>query len=79
MPTLLHFAAFYNLRKLAKSLLRCPGAQQTISIYNSNGDRPISVAHFKKHVEIEKLLEAHQVANELVLLLVSHSKLSSAL
>ena len=76
-PTLLHFAAFYDMKKLAKSLLRCPGALEAMSIKNSNGDLPISVANRKYHIEMGKLLETHQV--KYCLVLVTHLNSSCSL
>ena len=60
-PTLLHFAAYYDLKKLAKALLQCPGANEALSIKNCHGKGPVGVAQFRKNNEMEQLLQDHQV------------------
>ncbi|XP_029496813.1 phosphoinositide 3-kinase adapter protein 1 isoform X1 [Oncorhynchus nerka] len=44
LPTLLHFAAKYGLKKLTTVLLQCPGALQAYSVMNKNGDYPNTLA-----------------------------------
>ncbi|XP_030604178.1 phosphoinositide 3-kinase adapter protein 1 [Archocentrus centrarchus] len=44
LPTLLHFAAKYGLKKLTTILLQCPGALQAYSVMNKNGDYPNTLA-----------------------------------
>ncbi|XP_062375492.1 phosphoinositide 3-kinase adapter protein 1 [Sardina pilchardus] len=44
LPTLLHFAAKYGLKKLTIVLLQCPGALQAYSVANKQGDYPNSLA-----------------------------------
>lgn len=44
IPTLLHFAAKYGLKKLTTILLQCPGALQAYSVMNKNGDYPNKLA-----------------------------------
>lgn len=44
LPTLLHFAAKYGLKKLTTALLQCPGALQAYSVMNKDGDYPNTLA-----------------------------------
>ncbi|KAM7409131.1 hypothetical protein PAMA_002708 [Pampus argenteus] len=44
LPTLLHFAAKYGLKKLTTILLQCPGALQAYSVMNKHGDYPNTLA-----------------------------------
>lgn len=44
LPTLLHFAAKYGMKKLTTALLQCPGALQAYSVMNKNGDYPNTLA-----------------------------------
>lgn len=44
LPTLLHFAAKYGLKKLTTALLQCPGALQAYSVMNRDGDYPNTLA-----------------------------------
>lgn len=44
LPTLLHFAAKYGLKKLTTILLQSPGALQAYSVMNRNGDYPNTLA-----------------------------------
>ncbi|KAF7669946.1 hypothetical protein LDENG_00115140 [Lucifuga dentata] len=44
LPTLLHFAAKYGLKKLSTNLLQCPGALQAYSVMNKYGDYPNTLA-----------------------------------
>ncbi|XP_068582225.1 phosphoinositide 3-kinase adapter protein 1 [Cebidichthys violaceus] len=44
LPTLLHFAAKYGLKKLTTILLQCPGALQAYSVMNKSGDYPNTLA-----------------------------------
>ena len=59
---MVHFAAYYNLKKLAKALLKCPGAKEAMSIKNCHGNGPVGVAKLRKHSDIEQLLEDHHVS-----------------
>ena len=61
-PTLLHFAAYYDLKKLARSLLKCPGAKEAMSIKNCHGNGPVGVAQMRKHEDLERILQDHQVS-----------------
>ena len=62
MPTLLHFAAYYDLKKLAKVLLKCPGAKEALSIKNCYGNGPVGVAKLRKNEEMEQLLQDPKVS-----------------
>ncbi|XP_063048050.1 phosphoinositide 3-kinase adapter protein 1 [Engraulis encrasicolus] len=44
LPTLLHFAAKYGLKKLTIVLLQCPGALQAYSVANKHGHYPNKLA-----------------------------------
>uniref|UniRef100_A0A3B3TUC1 Phosphoinositide-3-kinase adaptor protein 1 n=1 Tax=Poecilia latipinna TaxID=48699 RepID=A0A3B3TUC1_9TELE len=69
LPTLLHFAAKYGLKKLMSSLLRCPGALQAYSVMNKHGDYPNTLAEksgfqdlrrfMDEFVETADLLQSH--------------------
>ncbi|XP_054877693.1 phosphoinositide 3-kinase adapter protein 1 isoform X2 [Poeciliopsis prolifica] len=69
LPTLLHFAAKYGLKKLMSSLLRCPGAMQAYSVMNKHGDYPNTLAEksgfqdlrrfMDEFVETADLLQSH--------------------
>ncbi|XP_047206652.1 phosphoinositide 3-kinase adapter protein 1 isoform X1 [Girardinichthys multiradiatus] len=69
LPTLLHFAAKYGLKKLTSTLLRCPGALQAYSVMNKDGDYPNTLAeksgfHNLRHfmdefVETADMLQSH--------------------
>ncbi|XP_068597595.1 phosphoinositide 3-kinase adapter protein 1 [Brachionichthys hirsutus] len=69
LPTLLHFAAKYGLKKLTAVLLRCPGALQAYSVMNKHGDYPNTLAEksgfsdlrqfMDEFVETEDMLQSH--------------------
>ncbi|XP_035256389.1 phosphoinositide 3-kinase adapter protein 1 isoform X2 [Anguilla anguilla] len=69
LPTLLHFAAKFGLRKLAALLLQCPGALQAYSVANRYGDYPNNVAEkhgfsnlrqfMDEYVETADMLKSH--------------------
>lgn len=69
LPTLLHFAAKYGLKKLTTVLLQCPGALQAYSVMNKNGDYPNTLAEksgfndlrqfMDEFVETADLLKCH--------------------
>ncbi|XP_069001282.1 phosphoinositide 3-kinase adapter protein 1 [Embiotoca jacksoni] len=69
LPTLLHFAAKYGLKKLVTILLHCPGALQAYSVMNKHGDYPNTLAEksgfnnlrqfMDKFVETADLLKCH--------------------
>ncbi|XP_031434583.1 phosphoinositide 3-kinase adapter protein 1 isoform X2 [Clupea harengus] len=44
LPTLLHFAAKYGLKRLMIVLLQCPGALQAYSVANKHGEYPNNLA-----------------------------------
>lgn len=43
-PTLLHFAARYNLIKLALAILKCPGGYNALNIKNLDDLNPSGIA-----------------------------------
>lgn len=69
LPTLLHFAAKYGLKKLTTALLQCPGALQAYSVMNKDGDYPNSLAQkngfsdlrqfIDEYVETADMLKSH--------------------
>ncbi|XP_030012115.1 phosphoinositide 3-kinase adapter protein 1 isoform X2 [Sphaeramia orbicularis] len=69
LPTLLHFAAKYGLKKLTSTLLQCPGALQAYSVMNRNGDYPNTLAEkngfsdlrqfIDEYVETADMLKSH--------------------
>ncbi|KAM9848232.1 phosphoinositide 3-kinase adapter protein 1 [Aulostomus maculatus] len=69
LPTLLHFAAKYGLKKLTTILLQSPGAVQAYSVMNKNGDFPNTLAersgfsdlrHFMdEFIETTAMLKSH--------------------
>ncbi|KAM6915854.1 phosphoinositide 3-kinase adapter protein 1 [Xenentodon cancila] len=69
LPTLLHFAAKFGLKKLTTTLLHCPGALQAYSVRNKHGDYPNTLAeksgftdlrHFiDEFVETADMLKCH--------------------
>ncbi|KAM9345507.1 phosphoinositide 3-kinase adapter protein 1 [Symphorus nematophorus] len=69
LPTLLHFAAKYGLKKLTTILLQCPGALQAYSVMNKYGDYPNTLAEksgfhdlrqfMDEFVETADLLKCH--------------------
>ncbi|XP_066549186.1 phosphoinositide 3-kinase adapter protein 1 isoform X2 [Amia ocellicauda] len=69
LPTLLHFAAKYGLKKLTTSLLQCPGALQAYSVANKYGDYPNNIAEkygfqdlrqfMDEYVETADMLKSH--------------------
>ncbi|XP_058882528.1 phosphoinositide 3-kinase adapter protein 1-like isoform X3 [Acipenser ruthenus] len=69
LPTLLHFAAKYGLKKLTGLLLHCPGALQAYSVVNKYGEYPNNIAEkngFKdlrefmdEYVETAEMLKTH--------------------
>lgn len=69
LPTLLHFAAKYGLKKLTTILLQCPGALQAYSVMNKSGDYPNTLAEksgfsdlrqfMDEYVETADMLKSH--------------------
>ncbi|XP_039996013.1 phosphoinositide 3-kinase adapter protein 1 isoform X2 [Xiphias gladius] len=69
LPTLLHFAAKYGLKKLTTILLQCPGALQAYSVMNKYGDYPNTLAEksgfsdlrqfMDEYVETADMLKSH--------------------
>ncbi|XP_065668315.1 phosphoinositide 3-kinase adapter protein 1 isoform X3 [Hydra vulgaris] len=56
MPTLLHFAAHYNLVKLSIALLKCPGAAQLLVTKNYKGLTPMDIAAANGYLELTDVL-----------------------
>nr|XP_046214963.1 phosphoinositide 3-kinase adapter protein 1-like isoform X2 [Oncorhynchus gorbuscha] len=57
LPTLLHFAAKYGLKKLTTVLLQCPGALQAYSVMNKNGDYPNTLAERSGFSELRQFID----------------------
>ncbi|KAM5255874.1 B-cell scaffold protein with ankyrin repeats [Ctenodactylus gundi] len=57
LPTLLHFAARFGLKKLAVHLLQCPGAMRACMVKSTNGLNPAHVAEKHGHEELKKVFE----------------------
>ncbi|ESO87157.1 hypothetical protein LOTGIDRAFT_154659 [Lottia gigantea] len=55
-PTLLHFAAEYNLKKFTEELLKYPGMIVAATTENCEGNFPSTIAEHKGHMEIGKRL-----------------------
>ncbi|CAL8256991.1 unnamed protein product [Lota lota] len=57
LPTLLHFAAKYGLRKLTTILLHCPGAVQAYSVMNKQGDYPNTLAERSGFTDLRQFMD----------------------
>ena len=42
--------------------MKCPGAEEALRVKNCHGMVPSGIAEFRKHKELEKLLQDHQVS-----------------
>ncbi|XP_008282842.1 phosphoinositide 3-kinase adapter protein 1 [Stegastes partitus] len=57
LPTLLHFAAKYGLKKLTTILLQCPGALQAYSVMNKHGDYPNKLAEKSGFSDLRQFMD----------------------
>nr|XP_046257711.1 phosphoinositide 3-kinase adapter protein 1 isoform X2 [Scatophagus argus] len=57
LPTLLHFAAKYGLKKLTNALLQCPGALQAYSVMNKDGDYPNTLAEKNGFFDLRQFMD----------------------
>ncbi|KAM9808885.1 phosphoinositide 3-kinase adapter protein 1 isoform X2 [Syngnathus typhle] len=57
LPTLLHFAAKYGLKKLTSVLLQIPGALQSYSVMNKNGDYPNTLAEKNGFPDLREFID----------------------
>uniref|UniRef100_A0A803TX10 B-cell scaffold protein with ankyrin repeats n=2 Tax=Anolis carolinensis TaxID=28377 RepID=A0A803TX10_ANOCA len=57
LPTLLHCAAKFGLKKLAALLLQCPEAILACSLNNKYGENPALLAEKHGHREIQKIIK----------------------
>ncbi|XP_043991937.1 phosphoinositide 3-kinase adapter protein 1 isoform X2 [Gambusia affinis] len=57
LPTLLHFAAKYGLKKLMSALMRCPGAMQAYSVMNKHGDYPNTLAEKSGFQDLRRFMD----------------------
>lgn len=55
-PTLLHFAARYNLVRLCVALVDSPGGKEALAMKNSEGLQPHDLAGRCKNKSLAKLL-----------------------
>lgn len=62
LPTLLHFAAKYGLRKLTAVLQDCPGALQAYSVMNKHGDYPNKLAEKSGFSDLRQLMDKFVVS-----------------
>lgn len=57
LPTLLHFAAKYGLKKLVTVLFQCPGAVQAYSVMNKYGDYPNTLAQRSGFSDLRQFMD----------------------
>lgn len=62
LPTLLHFAAKYGLKKLTTTLLQCPGALQAYSVMNKHGDYPNTLAEKSGFSDLRQFMDEFVVS-----------------
>ncbi|XP_019737553.1 phosphoinositide 3-kinase adapter protein 1 isoform X3 [Hippocampus comes] len=65
LPTLLHFAAKYGLKKLMSFLLQIPGALQAYSVMNKNGDYPNTLAEKSGFPDLRQFIDEFVTADML--------------
>ncbi|KAJ6668881.1 hypothetical protein lerEdw1_012367 [Lerista edwardsae] len=63
LPTLLHCAAKFGLKKLAALLLQCPEAIRACKITNKYGENPECIAEKHGHKEIEDIIKELSVSS----------------
>ncbi|KAM9804365.1 LOW QUALITY PROTEIN: phosphoinositide 3-kinase adapter protein 1 [Neosynchiropus ocellatus] len=64
LPTLLHFAAKYGLKKLTTVLLHCPGALQAYSVMNKHGDYPNTLAEKSGFCDLRRFMDEFVIHQE---------------
>ena len=57
LPTLLHFAARFGLKKLSAVLLQCPGALQAYSVMNKHGEYPSTLAQRSGFLDLRRFMD----------------------
>ena len=62
-PSLLHFAAEFNLPKFCEELLKLPCSMDETFIINKDSETPLDIAKRKDHIVVIKQLE-HFTARE---------------
>lgn len=62
LPTLLHFAARYGLKKLTTVLLQCPGALQAYSVMNKDRDYPNTLAEKSGFIDLRQFMDEYIVS-----------------
>lgn len=68
LPTLLHFAAKYGLKKLTTVLLQCPGALQAYSVMNKHGDYPNTLAEKSGFCDLRQFMDEYVVCASMIAL-----------
>ncbi|XP_041116599.1 phosphoinositide 3-kinase adapter protein 1-like [Polyodon spathula] len=66
LPTLLHFAAKYGLKKLTVLLLQCPGALQAYSMVNKYGEYPSNIAEKNGYKDLRKFMDEYMETAEML-------------
>ncbi|KAK6487625.1 phosphoinositide 3-kinase adapter protein 1-like [Huso huso] len=66
LPTLLHFAAKYGLKKLTGLLLQCPGALQAYSVVNKYGEYPNNIAEKNGFKDLRKFMDEYVETAEML-------------
>lgn len=62
LPTLLHCAAKFGLKRLAIHLLQCSGATWASQMKNKEGSDPACIAERCGHEELKKIFEEFAVS-----------------
>ncbi|XP_041124856.1 phosphoinositide 3-kinase adapter protein 1-like isoform X2 [Polyodon spathula] len=66
LPTLLHFAAKYGLKKLTVLLLQCPGALQAYSVVNKYGEYPNNIAEKNGYKDLREFMDEYVETAEML-------------
>uniref|UniRef100_A0A3Q3NQM9 B cell scaffold protein with ankyrin repeats 1 n=1 Tax=Labrus bergylta TaxID=56723 RepID=A0A3Q3NQM9_9LABR len=72
VPTLLHFAAQYGLKRVSSLLLQCPGAERALRTANCHRQTPAEIAKHQGHTELHVLLKETLVTISLWTICNSH-------
>ncbi|XP_077469095.1 phosphoinositide 3-kinase adapter protein 1 [Stigmatopora argus] len=73
LPTLLHFAAKYGLKKLTSFLLQIPGALQAYNVMNKNGDYPNTLAEKSGFAALRQFIDGFIVGEDYEVMSASKS------
>ena len=55
-PTLLHFAARFNLVNLCAAILQCPGSSLALNSLNNQAETPVQLAEKNGNEELAQLM-----------------------